>query len=546
MSKKIDVSPTPRPAAALWLALLAFSGLLLGGPQAAQGAEFTDLMDAADDFDDYDEQTWDPFDFSIEPTFRFTYESAEISREAPCVAAAPTGDTVGQRRIRNNPRLKVDPSCGQGRTQYNREMDYVSKRSELDIALRFGLYKDLELRVSVPYVFSNTRQLGYAEGVSATNSSVDPASTCAPGADGRCISREASQAFDQNASAQEQIQTLGSLGAYRFFDLGEEPAYERSGFSEPSVGLHWAMFNDQRDPTKATMLLGLDYTMPIVPIAKRTNDDIGRGLHELTFRLASSKRFNWIEPYFGMEYTLPFAATDSPIQEIDPNNRGQVFDSPPMSGEVTLGTEFIPYENALKGQRYGIDLRFVFGYTAEGRDYSPLFDHFARSQCNGKRLSQVLPAFDAQGNVTNPDDVGCAWIVQQPSNAAGGPVYDLSEAAASGQDPEYFSDGIMTVEGHANFRGQLGFYLQPSRYFQFKLSGSLEHRQEHFLTNARTGEDLADNLEQTGDNTIDLEGPDSRIERNPIFNPAYDSAGERFRVQGYTIWTVMATAALQF
>ena len=545
-------SHLPIVPAALGLLLLLGTVTLTGG--AVQAAEFTDLMDAADDFDDGDEGTWDPFDFSLEPSFSFVYESAQIAREAPCTPQVPEqGTTPAQERIRNNPRLETGARCSEPRTVYNREMLYVGKRTQLDVALRLGLYKDLELRVNLPYVFSNTRQLGYDDSdqnterrVSASNSSVDPASTCAPGDTGRCIQREAQGVFVPGSTPEQLLGGFDQFGAYRFFDLGSETAYTRSGFAEPSVGLHWAMFNDQRDPTKATLLLGLDYTMPIVPIATRQNDDIGRGLHELDFTLASSKKFGWIEPYFGMRYTLPIAATDSPIQEVDPANNGQVFTTPPMSGEITIGTEFIPFEDVATGQRYGIDLRFDFGYTGEGRDYTPLFDHVTRSQCNGKRISEVLPQFDGSGAITNPDDLACGWIVQQPSNAEGSPIYDLDQAVAEGRDPRFFHDGIMTVEGHANFRGSLGLYLQPTRFFQLKLLGSLEHRQEHFLTNARTGEDLEDGREVTDDDTIDLEGPDAQVERNPVYNATYDSAGERFRIQSYTIWRVMVTAALQF
>jgi hypothetical protein len=45
---------------------------------------------------------------------------------------------------------------------------------------------------------------------------------------------------------------------------------------------------------------------------------------------------------------------------------------------------------------------------------------------------------------------------------------------------------------------------------------------------------------------VDLEGPDAAIERNPVYNPSYDSSGERFRVQEYNTWQFMLTAALQF
>jgi len=527
-------------------------------PEDAHAAEFTDLLDAADDFDDLDESTWDPFDFNIEPSFQYHYSRAKIAREAPCVPEEPFADvpddqlTTGEARIKNNPRLVVDPGrCDEARTVYNKEMDFTGTRAQLDLKLRAGIYKDLEFHINVPYVFTNTRKLSYDNldtlnpdnNVDAGNSSVDPRAECPNGESGRCIEREARQSFTAGAAPETHVDELDQFNAYRYFELEDPQTYVRSGFAEPSLGLTWSMFNDERDPTKANLLLGVDYTMPIVPIAKAGNTAVGRGMHELQFTIASSKKFRWVEPYFGVDYTLPISSPNSPINEIDTNNQGQVFIRPPMEGDFTIGAEFIPYEDKQKGQRYGIDLRFRFGYVSEGRDYTPMFDHFAGSECNGKTLADVLPQFDTDGRVSNPNDVGCAWVVRQPSNAENRPVYDLNDGI--GSDDTYSSDGIFTVEGHGSFAGLFGLYLQPTKNFQFKAMVELEHQQEHFLTNARTGRD-SENEPNDEDNTVDLEGADAAIERNPVYNPTYDSAGERFRVQAYNTWVFMATAALQF
>ncbi|MEM1348478.1 MAG: hypothetical protein AAGI01_07990 [Myxococcota bacterium] len=534
----------------------AFLGFLAIGSFSAPAvaAEFTDLLDAADDFDDLDPDTSDSFDFSIEPSFSFMFTTGRVLREAPCV----TGDEYDastSELVRDNPRLVIDRDgsrCPESRrTVYNREMSYTSSRAQLDINVRAGLYKDLELRVNVPYVFVNSRRLGYDDAdprraVRPSNSSVDPVLENCSNDDGRCIEREALQTFEPGQSPGQQINAFDQYQGYRYFALAREEEIVRSGFAEPSVGLHWSVFNDARDDTKANLLLGFDYTMPIVPIQQRTNDAIGRGLHQLDFKLASSKQFDWIEPYFGVQYSLPIASTRSPIREVDPSNSGQVFTNAPMSGEITFGTEFIPFEDLQQGRRYGIDLRFTFGYVSEGRDYSPIFDHLASSNCNGKTLNRTLPRFTPDGVLSNPGDVACHWITRQPSNASGSPIYDLGAAV---DDPdqlnrEFFSDGITTVESYGTFQGLLGIYMQPSPNLQLKALTTLQAQQGHFLTNARTGRDTEG--EAIEDETVDLEGIDSARERNPVYNTTLDSAGERFRVQALTTWTFMITAALQF
>jgi hypothetical protein len=219
-----------------------------------------------------------------------------------------------------------------------------------------------------------------------------------------------------------------------------------------------------------------------------------------------------------------------------------------MRGEATIGTEFIPHEDVETGARIGIDLRFTFGYVSEGRDYHPLFDHFGNSRCQGKTLEEVTPEYSGE-RITNPDDVACSWIAQQPSNTDDGQLaYDLVDASQNGRNPQFFFDGMTTVESYATFQGQIGVYIQPVRYFQLELLTSLTHQQEHFITNARTGRDAPDDREEPGDadDTVDLQGADSTIERNPVHNPTLDSSANRFRVQEFNTWSFLVNAALQF
>lgn len=494
-------------------------------------ADFTDLADAADDKDDLIDETYDGFDFNIEPQFIMDFGSATITREAACVPSE--SDLVGD-ASRNfedsNPRLEVNPErCGEPTIVDNNEAEYRRNTMTLNLALKAGLYKDLELHLNIPYVLSDVHGLKYADGVDGGNSSIDPS-------DSR-IERDREAAYGDDPAP---VGDLEFFSTYRYFDLDSEFIdYERGGFGDPSIGIWWAPFNDYRDDTKATLAVGMDWVVPMAPIRKRDNENVGGGVHELKWTIASSKRFDFIEPYFGLQYVLALAAPNSPIQQIDDGNDGQVFIAPPQRGEITIGTEFIPYENEAEGQRYGIDLQFRFGYTSEGRDYTPLFDHMSRSDCHGKTLDDVLG-----------DDIECAWVAQQPSNAPffGGdpdPIYDLTRVT-DGDTAFNNYDGIATVESYGSYAGRIGFLLQPSEYFQLKAHVQLKHQQEHSITNARTGRDVSDDLEDDNDDTVDLQGPDADLEKNPVFNPTYDGTGRRFRIQEYNTWSIFITAALQF
>ena len=497
----------------------------------AFAADFTDLLDAADDFDDLIDETYDGFDFNIEPQFVMDFGNAIITREAACVPSA--GDLVGdasQNFEASNPRLEINPErCAEPTIVDNNEAEYRRQTMTMNLALRAGLYKDLELRMNIPYVFQDVHGMRYAENVGPQNSSIDPS-------DER-IDRDARAAFGDGPAS---VSDLNTFSTYRYFDLEDDYIdYTRGGFGDPSIGLWWGPFNDYRDDTKATLVVGMDWLIPMAPIRKRDNDAVGGGVHELKWTIASSKRFDFIEPYFGLQYMLGLAAPNSPIGQLDSGNRGQVFTAPPQRGEITIGTEFIAHEDKTTGARYGVDLQFRFGYTSEGRDYTPLFDHMSGSPCHGQQLGDVL----------DTDGIECAWVPQQPSSAplSGGdpnPIYDLTRASNDTSFANF--DGIATVESYGTWAGRIGLLLQPSQYFQLKGHVQLEHQQEHSLTNARTGRDVEDSLETTPDDTVDLTGPDASLEKNPVFNPTYDGTGRRFRVQEYNTWSVFITAALQF
>lgn len=535
---------------------LAVVGLAVGAigiSAPASAAEFTDVLDAADDKDDFSEETYDPFDFNLETSFAYESGKAEITREAPCVNAASAGDyntEFGSDIAESNPRVQFDPSrcLGDGPgTVENKEMLYRHQESRLEFDARVGLYKDLELHITAPVVLNESNALKYAnesgQAVDSSNSWVDP------GEDR--VRNDAQNTFGNTGSKDEAAARLSRYKTHGYFDLGSDfsnSAYSRSGFDDPSIGIAWAPYNDQRDDTKATLMLGMDYTVPIAKIRSAENPDaVGDGMHKLAWSVGSSKQFDWIEPYFGMQYMLQLPARGSPIKElkdIDAANEGQSVTQPPQEGEIAIGTEFVPHEveTADDHERYAIDLNFTFGYTSEGRDYTPLFDHMVNSDCNGRTFSDVLPNYD-NGNYQGPGGVRCSWIAQRPANVQPEPTYNVGNIEGN---QTFQTNGIMTVESYATFSGHLGFYIQPTRYFQFKLQGGITHQQEHFLTNARTGSDVSDSREQSADDKVDLTGEDASIERNPVYNSTFDSPGTRFRVNEYNTWNLLLTAALQF
>ncbi len=519
-------------AVASLLSILSFS-------TAAEASEPTEVLDGTGLMDTSPSTfntrgfAQEPY-FYVTPGFRFDYTTAEISREAPCVASENSFED-GELAA-NNPRVQFDEQgCSTPRIVNRRQMDYRSTRTTLDMTLRTGA-RGIELRLNFPLVLSSSRGLRYAQAQrSATESPVNENNSFVDPSDQR-IRNHGEDVFSDNTDRFSN--ELDQFQMYRFMELSSEfSPYDRSGFADPTVGVHWAPWSDYDDDTKATMHVGVDYTMPVARAQQAGNTSVGRGVHELTWSVGASKKFDWIEPYFGAQYTLPMARSNSLFGEVDPRGdfgQGQVVQRPPMHALFSIGTELIPYENPAQGARYSLDLSFNFGYTSEGRDYSPLFDHMTDpgNRCNGMTLDEVRPQFDGD-TLTNPEDVACAWVVQQPSNSTGNAEYDLNTTAG---DRSFEFTDLMTVDSYGTFGLELGANLQPHHLFQFRVNGGITHHQAHLLTNARTGS-------TGGEGAVTM---DDGTERNPTYNPAYDNSGDRFRVTRYNTWHVAVGTALQF
>lgn len=511
------------PRASLWrrsLVLLAL-GLPLAWGATALAADSTDVVDAADGDD--------PFDLHIEPRFTQTLKRSVIRREYPCNPNATQADKDAFPRL--------DTRCSEPSVVFRKEMEAARDINQLDLALQIGLYKDVELHLNLPYVFSDQRTLTYAPGdrdieaVTASNSSVDPSD------------ERVTADVIRNVQSQGEANDLSRqyFSTYRLFSLAGEGNVgpSRSGFGDMTVGMAWNPFNDQRDDTKATLKLQFDYLIPTGEVAEAGNEGVGRGVHELQWTVASSKRFKYLEPYFSVTYVLPVAAGNSLFQNV---GTGQTLVEPGQRAEVKFGSEFIPYENVEKEQRFTIDIGFQWGFTAEGRDYSPLFDALASSQCNGLTPNQIRDAIDAVRDPSRPapretvNRAACRWVLDQPGNAQGSPVYDLGVGNVG--DLPFSHDGITDYESYATFGANLGLSFQPSKYFVLRTRLNLRHEQEHFLTAARTGKDSAD-----ANDTVKFDDPN---ERNPYYNPTLDSVGNRFRVEETLIFSWQVGAALQF
>ena len=365
--------------------------------------------------DAFDED--DPFDANLLLTFRQQWKSANIRRET---ALSQGGLSSGGFVARTE-----------------NVASYSQSTSILEVGAEIGIFRDLALSLRLPIVLSDSRELSDLDG-----SSRNP----------------------------ERLQDPS--GGQLFTVPFKSPT--RSGVDWFGVGLSYAIFNQTRDDTKPTWVIGAESRFSIGPRLHACNENapikcpdpanpngpsrdpgISRGMTLLAVHTIFSRRFGYVEPYIGfrMQAELPqpnsdFAATD--------DVRGTLLSRPPLVGTFTVGTEVFPWENREAFQRLGLDFKVRGTYHSPGREYSELFDALGSSQA--RSLREPNPgAYHA-----SPD--GSFASVADP-NAA-----------------KVFFSGITDQQAYGSLGGSMGVTLQAGQYTKFTGGLGLTYAQSHLVT----------------------------------------------------------------
>lgn len=318
------------------IAALAVTAALL--PCAAAGAEITRIATSFEDTD--------PFGMYLSLNFEHTQQRSRIVRERHL-----DGDVrdVGELRYR-----------------------MLDTRVNFDA--RIGLWTDLELRYSVPYVFARNELWTYdADAENGANSSILQ----------NCIDARG-QLYDPDClTTGEGQQALFPTphGSYR------------GGFGNMTFGLAYAIFNQRRDSTKPVWIVGFDYEAPTA--ARNTvrftipsrRGALGDRVHKYKLYTTMSRQMGLAEPYFQFHHTLPYRGPGwySNCENPDPqymaypencfngswNKSDQGINAPQVSG-VVFGSEFVAWEDKPKAQRVALDLRLFGTYVGAGRYYNEL------------------------------------------------------------------------------------------------------------------------------------------------------------------------------
>lgn len=455
---------------------------------AAYAAEITDVADS------FDKENNNPFDARFELSYQLFTQSANIYREKahPTLQYFCYGTENG---CTNAPEFSVNHI-----------------RHQLNFRLAIGLYKDLELFVNIPLILYES------------------------------IFTSITDAAKQNGSS---LRNDGIVSADQL------ESRHTSVFGDMSLGFRWAPFNDYRDPTVATWVLGVSWTFPSGamwnPLEYTTDPNnpnilngggVGTGTHRLSISFTWSKRLLFADPYIQVQANLHFvpdgglrtnlvdpnwltaqrqlladlqqqasAATDPTTRESLTRraNQKQIFINNAIEqslsvlyqGMLVMGSEFVFWENKMQERKLFLDLRFVLFATFQGRSPTIFTD----------AISNYRPTYKEGG-------------------------IDVPERASLITDHEdYFT-----------------MYFQPALHFKIakygyiRLQGQFGSTLPFFLTRAKRGQDLPDPVTGRKNGFIDL----GTAEVYPFHTRSLDGIGKRIQQRDTLIASFMAYAALTF
>jgi hypothetical protein len=267
---------------------------------------------------------------------------------------------------------------------------------------------------------------------------------------------------------------------------------KRSGFDYLGFGARWAPFNQARDNTKPTWIVGLETRLSVGtdqrfdPGQPTANRGVGLGYHQFILSTLFSRRFGDWEPIMGAWFMQPILTSGSVFK-----NRGEGdYASAQKRLGGQLGIESTLWESPGRRSRFGLEATGSLEYRFAGLAQSELWEVLSGdSRCGPSTPGYCRAGIDVDRTGTDAPNPG---VVRSPAYGAAGIDAGFSGSAA----------------GHVRVRGLFGMLFAES----------------HFLTDADTPSTSA---------------PAS-------VNQVYETPGRRFRVEGNYAWRLVVDAMATF
>jgi hypothetical protein len=445
-------------------------------------SETSEITTVADAFDKDD-----PFDLNLVLGFTQSWKHASVRRETQ----------LSQPGLATGNFIPANENIA----------SYSSSMSTLLVGADVGIYKDLALILRLPIILSWSQSMG-----------------------------------DLNGSAAQSPALLADpIGGGQLFTV-PFTSPTRSGLDYFAAGLDWAIYNQQRDETKPTWIIGIEGRIPVgTPLHACNQNPQGsfpqcpdptindshntasrdpgssRGMYSIVGKSIWSRRFGYVEPYSGFWVQADFPSGDSDFGKWNPQNNLER--TPPLQGSFALGMEVIPYERREEFQRLSADFRVRGTYRSPGRDYSELFDALGSSQGQSLRMPN-------------------------PSQYTAGPGPNGS-VADQNAEKVYFT-GITEGQAYGSFTLSAGATWQAGEYIKFQLGTAVTYAQPHLVTAADTCNPNSATPATAGPCRTVFQGSSVQGVPNPDHRDSIDLPGRRFSIDDTTVIDLWVMGIVMF
>jgi hypothetical protein len=393
-----------------------------------------------------------------------------------------------------------------------KELRFSQVRHQLDLRGEFTAFKALQVYLTLPIILQDIRNYDFAQ---------NGGSPCGTPPERNCVTPANSTLvrdglLDGAAMAPDQVAVAGPDGA-----PGGLLLPNRAGIDQIYLGLVGAPLSQRRDSSKPTWVIGFEARIAVGSPMQydrsqpTANTSVGRGVHELMWWTAVSRRFRYLEPWMSFYYMLPQAKSDSLFARTSFGVSGQQRSGPQQRGGAEVGVEIIPWEQPQRHRRVTLEVSARMEGVFDGRGYSDVWELFA---------NQPMLAGPCRPDPNSMD-----------------PARWNNGTYCSSPDGKIPFPGITNIESHAIYGGRPPRGVEITRYLRARLGLGLAHENSHFITFGDAGVAGGDmNINTTNQDCLaagrnQICTTDER-QVNPLYRPLIDGTGHRFRVDDTTMF----------
>jgi hypothetical protein len=408
-----------------------------------------------------------------------------------------------------------------GKNNLARDLIYRQFRHTVTPMLEIGLWHDISVYVAMPVVVSDNRNYSFdKEQGGDCVFPQGPGSGYDPGT-ANCVNKTNSTSIRDGIIPRDGFDSFEDTNPYGQFTDPETDmifrAPSRRGLDQFHVGMKFGILSQARKSHLPNWVIGLEgrfaigkpmtFSRAIQTDDPAGNHRVGRGMHELGVWTALSRRYRWLDPFFGAHWRYAMRAGNTRFDNYGAT-QGDV--NPQSETGAYFGAEIVPWENKDQQKKVSLVLSGSAALHYNGRAYSEVWELLADS-----------PAL--VGDYSPGDSQGCS------------PDAALAHAAANPQDPElnggYVNaggpdcgvyNGITTIQDYGSFSINAGLNFHMGPYARLNFGVDMQTDTRHFVTAATRGDGAV-----SGDPEI---VEDDSLDVSPIRRDVVDNVGRRYAV----------------